>query len=274
MKKEEQWLLKEKYSGKATKKFYADVKRLNAGEPLDYVIGFTEFLGCKIDLSQKPLIPRPETEFWVENALQDICQLAVKKSSVRCLDLFSGSGCIGVAVLAKTAVLLCLPAGRQATFDFADSDKRCLEQIKINCKINNIDKKRYKIIKSDLFNNIKNKYDFILANPPYIPTKNKKKVQKSVLKYEPKKALFGGADGMFYINKFLKQAKKYLNPGGIIYMEFDGSAGSPQVSPQKGAIEKLLRTLRRGSGRFCGTEYSNFEFKKDQYGKYRWVVIS
>jgi release factor glutamine methyltransferase len=251
--KETRWLLKDKYNGKATNKFYKDVERLREGEPLDYVIGFTEFGvpsgSCKIDLSKKPLIPRPETEFWVSEELKNI-------KTGKVLDIFSGSGCIGIAILMHI---------KSAKVVFVDNDKNCIKQIKINLKLNNVDKKRYRVIKSNIFDNIKNKYDFIFANPPYIPTKNEIKVQKSVLKYEPKKALFAGKDGLTYIKKFLKQAKNHLNLDGKIFMEFD--------SPQKNEIEKLLRTLRRGSGRFCGTEYSNFEFKKDQYGKYRWVVV-
>ena len=242
MQKEVGWILQEKYSGKETAGFRKDIERFEKGEPLDYIIGFGEFLGCKIDLSKKPLIPRDETEFWVEQAIEGMKD----GQNLRILDMFSGSGCVGVAVLKYI---------KDATVVFAEKDKNCLEQIKINVKINKIDSKRYKIVQSDLFKNIKGTFDYILANPPYIPTTRKNKIQKSVLKYEPKIALFGGIDGLFYIKKFLTQAGKFLNANGKIYMEFD--------SIQKKEFEKLLKQLR----------YKNYEFQKDQYGKWRWVVV-
>ena len=220
-------------------------KEEQTSEPLEYIRGFTEFLGVNIDLSQRPLIPRPETEFWVEKALSTV--LTDKNSKIRCLDLFAGSGCIGLAVLVKAPFVLC---------DIADSQSSCIKQIRINCKLNNINKKRYKIIKSDVFSNIKEKYDYIFANPPYIPTTKKSRVQKLVLKYEPKTALFAGKDGLFYIKKFLKQAKAHLKPEGKIFMEFD--------SPQKSEIKKLVKKY----------DYAGCEFHRDQYGKYRWVVIT
>lgn len=264
LKKEEQWLLREKYHGKANKNFKADLKRLKKGEPVDYVIGFKEFLGCKIDLSKKPLIPRPETEFWVSQALEEVKKaVAFKKTSedvksivrrswghenysIRILDIFAGSGCIGVALLANEPGLLC---------DFAEADTKAIAQIKINIKNNFIEDGRAGVFKSDIFSKIKNRYDFIFANPPYIPTTRKSKVEKQVLKYEPKKALFGGKDGMQYIKKFLAQAKKHLQNNGQIFMEFD--------SIQQKGIEKLLKK----------NKYKKWQFCKDQYGKYRWVVI-
>jgi len=243
--KEIGWLLKEKYNNnlpagrQGQKQFKKDVKRLEAGEPVDYVIGFTEFLGCKINLSKKTLIPRPETEFWVEQELKNI-------KTGKVLDIFSGSGCIGIALLKNKQSLLC---------DFADKEKNAIAQIKINCKLNNIDKKRYKVIESDIFKNIKGKYDFIFANPPYIAITRKNKIQKSVLKYEPKQALFGGKDGLVLIEKFFKEAQKHLSERGEIFMEFDYI--------QKKQIEKLLKKYK----------YNSWEFKKDQYGKWRWVVV-
>jgi release factor glutamine methyltransferase len=245
--KEIGWLLKEKYDNKPTKSFNKDVKRLEAGEPVDYVIGFTEFLGCKIDLSKKTLIPRPDTEFWVEKVIEEIKKL--EKKNIKCLDIFSGSGCIGTAILKNTKSLLC---------DFSDKDKKAIAQIKINCKLNKINPKRYQIIQSDIFNNIsaKNKYDYIFANPPYVAVKRKSKVQKSVLKYEPKVALFSGSDGLNVIRKFLKLAKEYLNKDGKIFMEFG--------SEQKKEIEKLIKKYK----------YSKCKFYRDQYDKWRWVVVT
>jgi len=275
MEKEIEWLLEEKYKGIKTKGFYKDVERLTAGEPLDYVIGFTEFGvspgSCKIDLSKKPLIPRPETEFWVGEAIKNILtnsslSVCCRSRRMKILDMFAGSGCIGIAALANVHC---------ATVDFADNDEKCIEQIKINLKLNkslrtlrgiasgsNRANKRYTgrnrgvVIKSDVFSNIKEKYDYIFANPPYIPTSKKESVQKSVLKYEPKEALFGGEYGLFYIKKFLKQAKNHLNPGGKIFMEFD--------SPQKSAIEKLAEKYG----------YKTCEFHKDQYSRWRWLSAS
>jgi release factor glutamine methyltransferase len=244
LQREISWLLKEKYNGQLIDRAKKDITLLKKGHPLDYVIGFTEFLGCKIDLFYKPLIPRVETEFWVKKVLLILQNKSLGK--LRVLDIFAGSGCIGVAILKNTNALLC---------DIAEKDGKLVKQIRKNLKLNKIDKKRGKVIKSDIFLNIKRKYNYILANSPYIPIKNKSKVQKSTLKYEPKKALFGGQDGLFFIKRFLKQAKNYLTEKGIIYMEFD--------SLQKKKIEKLLKNFN----------YSSWQFHKDQFDKWRWVEI-
>ena len=261
MDKEIGWLLKEKYLGKLTEQFKKDVERLKKGEPVGYVIGFAEFLGCKIDLSKNPLIPRPETEFWVGKVIEKLkivnsLKIVNCKLKIRCLDIFAGSGCIGIAVLVHVPnLLLAHRSLGEVGCDFTDIDENNLSQIKVNCKINGIDSKKYRVIQSDVFLNIIGKYDYIFANPPYIPTKNKNKIQRSVLKYEPGKALFGGADGLFYVKKLLKDAKSHLNPEGRIYMEFD--------PPQKKELEKLIKKY----------SYKSYKFYRDQYGRCRWVMI-
>jgi len=241
--KEIGWVLKEKYGFARLAEFERDIQRLQKGEPVAYVIGFVDFLGCKIDLSFRPLIPRPETEFWTEKAIEDIEKSGRKK--VRCLDIFAGSGCIGVAVLKHAPV---------AVVDFAEKEKKFLEQIKLNARLNNLSPKRRKFIQSDIFSNISGIYDYIFANPPYVAKRKNAVVQKSVLEWEPAGAIFGGRDGLFYIRKFLKEAEKHLSAGGKIYMEFD--------SRQKNEIAGILKRLG----------YGNVNFYKDQYGRWRYLT--
>lgn len=241
------WVFKEKYSGKWNHKILEDIRRLKNGEPVDYIIGWTPFINCKIDLSFKPLIPRPETEYWTEKIIKTRTDNN-KNNKNHVLDIFSGSGCIGIAVLKNT---------KNTKVDFAEISPRLIKQIKLNLKINRISLSRYRVIQSDIFQNIRGRYNYILANPPYIPLKNKRKVQTEVLKYEPTEAIFGGQNGMLYIKKFLKDAGKYLATKGVIIMEFD--------SPEKNIIGKIAKTF-----------YSNakINFYKDQYNKWRFLKIT
>ncbi len=227
-----------------------DVKRLKRGEPLAYVIGWADFLGVKIDLRYKPLIPRPETEFWTERAIAHIKSKSTNgyecNESVKCLDVFAGSGCIGIAVLKHVS---------QARMDFADISPKALKQIKFNLKLNKIKAGRYQIKHSHILENVRMSYDYIFANPPYIPLPRKKRLSKSVVAYEPHAALFAGKDGLWYIRRFLEEAKNHLKPGGEIWLEFD--------SGQKAVIEQLAK------------EYGWRKFKifKDQFGRFRYAVM-
>ena len=183
--------------------------------PTEYKKGFIRFLGCKINLSKRTFIPRVETEYWVKKAIQELRiknknlafseNLDSRPSRIRelkILDMFAGSGCIGIAIL-KACPEFC------RRVDFADIDKKAISQIKINLKLNRISQKRYKIYRSNLFEKLKGKtYNFIFANPPYVAKDRIGEVQKSVLKYEPKKALFSGKKGLNYIKKLLEKMEK------------------------------------------------------------------
>ncbi len=237
-----QQLQRDKYHSRWAPKILTDIARLKAGEPLDYVIGWAPFLGCHIDLSARPLIPRPETEFWTEKFISDISHRATNKP-FRVLDAFAGSGCVGIAILKH------LPKSR---VDFSDVDPNVLRSIKISARKNKIASARYSLIQSDVLKNIHETYDTIVANPPYIGTK--KYVQSSVLKYEPHKALFGGRDGLRFIRALINTASQHLASDGILWMEYDPS--------QKKAIEKL----------FAARGYRDMQFHKDQYGRWRYVA--
>lgn len=245
--KEIAWLKRDKYNGSRTirLKWEKDVERLRQGEPLDYVIGWKEFLGCKIDLSQRPLIPREETEYWLGEFIGQTKKTANLKSEAHCLDLFAGSGCIGISLLKHFP---------QIHVIFGEKDPQLSKQIKKNLRLNKISSKRAKVLSGDLFKNIHGKFDYIFANPPYIPTRGRK-VQSSVSEWEPAEALWAGIDGLHFIRRFLREAKKYLKEGGKIYLEFGYG--------QKGPIEELIRSYK----------YKKWSFHRDQFGKYRLVVV-
>lgn len=205
------------------------------------------FLNCEIDISYKVFIPRQETEFWTKEAIKKIRQ-EEKRKKVKVLDIFAGSGCIGIAVLKNT---------KRATVDFIDIDKKAIKQIQLNLLKNKISQKRYQIFCSDMFAQAPNKkYDFILANPPYVALERKKEVDREVLKNEPHRALFAGKDGLFYIRKLLKEIDYYLNCEGYLFMEFDPL--------QKMEIKKIIKRDLKG--------YKHW-FKKDQYKKDRFLIL-
>jgi release factor glutamine methyltransferase len=214
--------------------------------PIEYKRGFTKFLNCKIDLRNRVFIPRIETEYWVGGVIKEL-KIENCKLKIKVLDIFAGSGCIGIAFLKNI---------KNSFLDFVDIDKKAIEQIKINLKLNKISPKRYKIYQSNLFEKINNKnYDYIFANPPYVAKERLAEVQESVRKFEPKISWYGGKEGLKYIKKFLKEAKKYLKKNGMIFIEIDPF--------QKENVEKILRK----------ENYKKFKFCKDQFQKYRWLKI-
>ena len=237
--KELHWLQQEKYGGTTPPAFFDDKKRLESGEPLDYIIGSKPFLGCTIDLTFRPLIPRTETENWVEKVLATL-----PRSPIHILDIFAGSGCVGVALARH------LPNAR---VDFADNDLNCLKQIRKNIALHNLTP-RAQVMQSNVFSNITCRYDYIFANPPYI-ARNSTGVQDSVLNHEPHAALFARNNGFNLIQKTIQGAHEHLKPNGTLFIEHD-----PHQTQQ---IHNLAHTL----------PYKRIHTHKDQYEYERMTEV-
>lgn len=170
-------------------------------EPLQYILGETEFMGLTFHVEPGVLIPRADTEILVEKAL------AWMKPGARVLDIGTGSGAIAVS-LAKL--------GRQAQVTAVDVSDRALEIARRNAERNGA---AVEFVKSDCFSALKGrKYDMIVSNPPYISEDEMRGLMPEVTR-EPELALFGGADGLDFYRRISREAPEYLNEGGCLLFE-------------------------------------------------------
>jgi release factor glutamine methyltransferase len=238
------WLLKEKYQGQKTPAFLIDLARLEAGEPLAFIIGSIPFLNTIISLDSRPLIPRTETEFWVEKAIKEIQIKQNGTDPINILDLCAGSGAIGVAV-AKA-----IPNTR---IDFIELDEKHLPTIKKNCELNKVAVERCRIFGGDLFTLTATtpltKYDFILSNPPYIdPILDR--TENSVKNFEPALALYGGVNGMELIEKIIKESKQHLNQHGQLWLEHEPEQSKSIEAAATGTYKVITHKDQYGQARF------------------------
>lgn len=230
---EECWLLKEKYNHKPNPEFAIDCQRLKAGEPLAYVIGYVNFLNCQIWLDSRPLIPRVETEYWVELLIKELKKIN-STSPLRVLDLCAGSGCIGVAIAKAMST---------AIVDFIELDPTHITTIEKNCRVNNLPKDQVRIMVSNLFENLEQakQYDFIVSNPPYIDPALKR-TEVSVTSFEPHLALYGGAGGLELIRTIIKTAPHRLKEKGQLWLEHEPEQA--QIIKTLGDTNFTTTTLR------------------------------
>lgn len=200
----------EKHKGRETPEYLEDVKKMTEGEAFEYLTGEVFFAGVKVDLSLRPMIPRPETEFWVKQAIEDILNTR-REFTLRCLDLFSGSGAIGLAVLKN------IP---EATMDFVELDPKLKGQIEVSIAKNNIKKLRTRVLTGDTWQGAVGTYDYIFAVPPYVPPEMKEEVMQELSAEDPL-FFFDKEDGFYYHKQVLSRAKDFLRDGGALYLEFD-----------------------------------------------------
>ena len=207
--------------------------------PAQYIIGHAEFFGMQLEVDERVLIPRPETEELVELILAEN-----PKDNLKVLDIGTGSGAIALA-LAKNRP--------DWTITAADISQDALDLAMENA--NNQDL-TLSFIKSNCFSEISSKYDIIVSNPPYISRVDEAEVGLNVLHSEPHLALFADEDGLAIYRRIAEESKDYLNDGGKIYLEIGYKQGQSVPTLFKENLpEKRVRTL------------------KDQFGQDRMVVV-
>ena len=180
-------------------------RRLN-GEPLQYIEEYIPFYSIQINVDQRCLIPRPETEFLIE--------LIKNKSDnpKKILDVGTGTGCI--ALMLKKLY-------PESTVDACDISLEALDLAKENSEINNL---KINLFQSDLLSGVEEmNYDIIVANLPYIPTETLSNLKSEVVDYEPLIALDGGNDGLLYINRLVNEIEEKDIKNLTLFLEVDTS---------------------------------------------------
>lgn len=177
-------------------------RRLNR-EPVAKIIGYKEFWGRDFKTSKDTLDPRPDSETLIE------CILDGTSGGLSILDLGTGTGCLLLTLLSEI---------EGATGVAVDMSELALKVAQENA--DNLDlSSRVKFIKTNWFENIDDKFDIIISNPPYIPTRDIKSLELEVKEYDPMSALDGGVDGLDDYRKIIAQAKNYLKENGKIFFE-------------------------------------------------------
>ncbi|MCX6812069.1 MAG: peptide chain release factor N(5)-glutamine methyltransferase [Candidatus Berkelbacteria bacterium] len=252
------------------KKLDAMVTRRLTNEPIAYIVGVKEFFGLDFFVTANVLIPRPETELLVETVLDFPQTTNYKLQTI--LDLGAGSGNIIISLASN----LCNPlpivnelhkSGNYFRFFASDISFAALKVARKNARFHSVDDK-IKFIKSDLFQNISDKFDIIVANLPYVPKESEKrkvptgsaearkseKLWKKEIYFEPESAIFAADNGAGLIKKFLDQAKNHINKNGLILLEVD----------PRNAKNILLYSRRK---------FTSTELTKDLTGKDRLIKI-
>lgn len=218
------------------------LERRKTREPLQHIFGFVPFYNIELKTDSRALIPRDETAILVEKALEIIN----KNNYKTLLDIGTGSGAIAVTIK-KNAPDIIVTA--------SDISENALSLAKENAENNDVD---VTLIKSDLFENIDGKFDVILSNPPYIPTKDIEKLEKE-LSFEPQNALDGGADGLDFYRDIILEAKEHLNKKGLLMFEigFDQGDAVKTLLSKNGFTESFI--LKD----FSGLDRIVYTFKED-----------
>ncbi len=196
-------------------RFFSFIERRRAQEPVAYIVGRKYFFEDSFFVDPRVLIPRPDSEVIVEEALR---RLRYRTDAV-ILDLCCGSGCIGLSIFRFAGARLTL----------ADLSPEALEVARMNAeRILPHRVKNISFVAGDLFENITGTFDLITANPPYLTSTEVDDLTGTPGAYEPRMALDGGPDGFSVSRRILADAHRFLKPGGHLLMEL-GFLGAPMA---------------------------------------------
>ena len=233
----------EELTNKQEKAYLENIEKMIKGVPLQHITHSQEFMKMNFYVNENVLIPRPDTEILVE----EVINIDKKTNAKKILDLCTGSGAIAIS-LAKYI--------ENSQITAVDISEEALRIAKLNAVNNNVEDK-ITFVKSDLFENIvKEKYDIIVSNPPYIKKDFMKKLDKEV-QQEPYIALDGGYDGLDFYRKIISEGYQYLKFKGYLCMEIGYD--------QKQEVFDIIKSQEK---------YSNTYSKIDLGGNDRIVVTT
>ncbi len=255
LEKTQLFLSDQKMTNKLIMRAETMLQKYKSGIPLAYILGDKYFYGLKLKVNKHVLIPRPETEWLVERAITGLRVKGVgyskrRNAQLRMLDIGTGSGCIAISIAHALALN---PKPLTLKITASDISNKALKVARTNAKIHKVD---VKFIKSDLFNNIRGKFDVITANLPYVP-QGMYELLYNNLKYEPRIAITDGGEVWDIYHKFFKQLPKHLKPNGTALLEIDDGS--------KNDIQKMLKHLLPSW---------KAKFYRDLGGLWRYVEIN
>lgn len=230
---------------KAQKEQYEDcLKKRIRRIPLQHITGEQEFMGLNFRVNEHVLIPRQDTETLVEQALDLLKAKAAPRAEgkYRFLDMCTGSGCILLSML--------FHARYPAAGIGADISEKALAVARDNADALGM---KADFIQGDLFENVKGKFSMILSNPPYIPSAVIETLQEEVRLHDPREALDGKEDGLYFYRRIVKESREYLLAGGYLLLEI----GHDQAEEVSGLMHQA--------------GYSDIRVKKDLAGLDRVV---
>ncbi len=198
----------EEMTEEQAREFEVLIKKRAERVPLQYITGEQEFMGLTFHVNSNVLIPRQDTETLVEEALK------VVRPGMKIMDMCTGSGCVLISILKNAHDIEGIGY---------DISKQAINVAKENAKLNEVPAV---FERSDLFEDVVEKdFDVIVSNPPYIPTDVIATLMPEVAEFEPREALDGKGDGLYFYSKILEQCKNYMKPDGYVLFEIGCKQG-------------------------------------------------